>query len=537
MERIAKLISFKSTGDLGIQINFPYNTVDVQRMHTLDGRKFHGNQKCWSCALTSDNLSKLNDWGFESDPRLDEYGKKPVRGKIKQVSEIKGLRKKLYPFQEDGVAFIEACNGRTLLADEMGLGKTVQALAWLQMHPQLRPAVIVVPASLKLNWAKEARVWMDRPDVQILYGSGECDSWTNDIIVINYDILKNWVTDLRELNPKVLIIDECHFIKNNKAQRTKAVKRLAKGIPHVIALSGTPIMNRPVEIYNAVRLVDPVLLPELWTFGKRYCGLKHNGFGWDWNGATNTKELHDLLTSSVMIRRLKKDVLKDLPDKTRSFVPMEIDNRSDYVNAEENFIDFIRNRKGLEAAVKASKAAHLVQIEALKQLAVHGKIKQVMSWIDDFLDVGEKLVVFAIHHNVIDELMEKFGDIAVKIDGRMTGQQKEDSKDMFQTSDDIRLLIGQIQAAGTGYTFTAASHAAIIELPWTPSQLSQAEDRLHRITQENAVTIHYLLAQDTIEEKMARLLDKKAEVVAAVTDGEDVQQESLLTELMNEYLN
>ncbi|HUW66605.1 MAG TPA: C-terminal helicase domain-containing protein, partial [Candidatus Nanoarchaeia archaeon] len=206
-------------------------------------------------------------------------------------------------------------------------------------------------------------------------------------------------------------------------------------------------------------------------------------------------------------------------------------------NAEENFIDFIRNRKGLEAAVKASKAAHLVQIEALKQLAVHGKIKQVMGWIDDFLDVGEKLVVFAIHHNVIDELMEKFGDIAVKIDGRMTGQQKEDSKDMFQTSDDIRLLIGQIQAAGTGYTFTAASHAAIIELPWTPSQLSQAEDRLHRITQENAVTIHYLLAQDTIEEKMARLLDKKAEVVAAVTDGEDVQQESLLTELMNEYLN
>ncbi len=114
--------------------------------------------------------------------------------------------------------------------------------------------------------------------------------------------------DLVKLKPRVVIFDEGHYIKTNKAQRTKAAKRLAKGVPHVIVITGTPVINRPVELYNAIQLIDPMLLPPLWHFGKRYCGLKHNGFGWDWTGATNTKELHKILTESIMIRRLKKEV-------------------------------------------------------------------------------------------------------------------------------------------------------------------------------------------------------------------------------------
>jgi SWI/SNF-related matrix-associated actin-dependent regulator 1 of chromatin subfamily A len=167
MKKQAKLIQFKSTGDLGIQINFPYNRADVQNMHKLEGRKWHSTQKCWTCVLTADNLSKLNDWGFEMDPRFDDYTKKQPATKIKQATKIKGLKKTLYPFQQDGVEFIESCGGRALVADEMGLGKTIQALAWLQMHPELRPAVVVVPAVAKLKWAKEAREWMSGDDYQL----------------------------------------------------------------------------------------------------------------------------------------------------------------------------------------------------------------------------------------------------------------------------------------------------------------------------------------------------------------------------------
>jgi len=542
--RTAKLISFKSTGDLGIQISFPYNKVDVQHMHMLKDRRWHSDQKCWTCTMTTGALKLLTEWGFEMDPRFDNYTKIKPATKIKQGPEIKGLKKTLYPFQQVGVEFIESRGGRALVADEMGLGKTIQALAWLQLHPELRPAVIVVPAVAKLKWVREAQDWMADPKAVALHGTQPGPStlkkyWENvfrEIYVINYDILSSWIPFLQKINPKAVIIDECHYIKNNKAKRTKAVKRLAKGIDHVICLSGTPIKNRPAEIYNGVKLVDPLLLPEPWPFYKKYCGLKHNGFGWDWTGASNTKELHKLLTDNCMIRRLKKEVLPDLPTKTRTFVPMPLDNKTEYRDAELNFIDYLRGKKGEEAVEKAGAAQHLVQVAMLKQLAIQGKIKHCIQWIEDFLEVEDKLVVFCVHRNVAHDLMEHFGDIAVKIVGGMSAQQKEDAYTSFQTSGKIKLFVGNIQAAGVAIDLFAASHVAFLELPQTPGDMVQAEDRLLRIGQENNVTVHFLLAQDTIDEKMAMLLDRKAKVIAAVTDGAEVPQQSMLTELINEYL-
>ena len=538
-DRITKLIEFNDTKDYGIMISFPYNQTDVQRMHQLDSHKYHSQYKVWTCSLSYDNMNKLYKWGFKIDPRLMEFIKKPESRKIKKTEEIKKLGKKLYPFQEEGVKFIESTDGRTLLADEMGLGKTIQTLAWLTLHPELRPAVIVCPASAKLNWSREANIWMDNPELFICQSGApeETNISKNGIIIINYDILSSWGRILKAIEPKVLILDECHYIKNNKAKRTKATKVLAKGISHVIAISGTPVINRPVEIYNAVKIIDQMLLPDLWEFGKKFCGLKHNGFGWDWSGATNTKELNDLLTESVMIRRLKKDVLKDLPDKTRAFVPIELDNWNDYYNAELNFIEWLREKKGGLAAEKAKRAEHLVQIEQLKQIAVHGKIKQIEGWIEDFLESDQKLVVFCIHQNIIDRLMKKFNNVAVKVDGRDSGAVRQKAIDSFQESAEVRLFIGNIKAAGIAINLTAANHVAIIELPWTPGDLVQAEDRCHRIDTKGNVTIYYLLAQNTIEEKMAKLLDKKMQIVTSVLDGKDILQKSMLTELMNQYLD
>ena len=149
--------------------------------------------------------------------------------------------------------------------------------------------------------------------------------------------------------------------------------------------------------------------------------------------------------------------------------------------------------------------------------------------------MDEKLVVFATHKFVIEALMNEFAGIAVKVDGSVTGLNRQKAVDEFQTNKDVRLFIGNIKAAGVGITLTASSNVAFLELPWEPGSVTQAEDRIHRIGQKNSVTIHYLLANDTIEEKIARLIDSKRKILDAVLDGKKTEGTSLLSELMTEY--
>jgi len=396
--------------------------------------------------------------------------------------------------------------------------------------------VIVVPASLKLNWEREARMWMSDPKVTIVKGTKPYPVNT-EILVINYDILKNWAKYIIETyKPQVIIADEVHYAKNNKAARTKALKDIAKHTEHFIGLSGTPIVNRPVEFFNAIQMIDPSLFPNYWNFVKKYCDAKHNGYGWDFSGATNTTELHERLSTSIMIRRRKSEVLKELPDKIRTFVPVELTNRDEYATAERDFIKFVKIQKGVTAANKASAAEALAEIEGLKQLAIQGKMDQCIKWIEDFIESGEKLVVMATHRFVIDSLMDRFKDIAVKVDGSVSSEGRQTAVDRFQSDEDVKLFVGNIKAAGVGLTLTAASNVAFIELPWTPGDLVQAEDRCHRIGQKDTVNVYYLLAQETIEERIAGLLDDKRRVLDSVLDGERPAEGSLFSELMDKYV-
>lgn len=518
-----------------LRIVFHYSEEMLKMVREIPGRRYHSENKCWSAPLNTKNIETLADAGFALEDKVTEFFKESKAYTQQLVIQgIPGLKGNLYPFQNKGVAFVEANKGRALIADEMGLGKTIQALAWLQLHKEKRPVLIIVPASLKLNWEREALAWLPNPRTELLSGTLP---WipTGDILIINYDILHKWLYILKKMNPQVMITDECHYYKNNGANRTKAIKMLGKGIPHVIALSGTPIVNRPIEAYNAIHLINPDLFPNFWNYTHRYCSAVYNGFGWDFNGASNTEELHKKLVDTVMIRRLKKDVLMDLPEKVKSFVPMELTNAKDYAEAENNFIAFIKKRKGADAAERASNAQALVEIETLKQIAVKGKMSQAIEWISDFLEVDGKLVIFAVHRNVINLLMETFHDVAVKVDGSVTQVDRQRAVDSFQNDDKVRLFIGNIQAAGVGITLTASSNVAFLELPWTPGAVTQAEDRCHRIGQRDSVNIHYLLATGTIEERIAKLLDQKRKVLDAVLDGKLTTTESLLSELMKQY--
>jgi SWI/SNF-related matrix-associated actin-dependent regulator 1 of chromatin subfamily A len=306
IKRTASMAKYQSTGEFVIKINFDFNQQDLTRVRGLTVRYFHSDGKYWTTPLIEDTIEKLIEWGYDIDPRLTTFLNEQKEIATSPLKEIKipGLRGELFPFQKEGVAFLESRRGRALIADEMGLGKTIQALAYLELHPELRPAIVVCPASLKLNWSKEAYNWMSHPEVQILSGRTINTQIRGKIIIINYDVLDAWLPAIARAHPVIVITDECHLYKSNTAQRTKAVKKLAKMVSHFIALSGTPIVNRPIEIFNAINIINPQVIPPYWVYVKRYCNAQYNGFGWDMNGASNTQELHDILVKSVMIRRL-----------------------------------------------------------------------------------------------------------------------------------------------------------------------------------------------------------------------------------------
>lgn len=518
-----------------IKISFSYDVEMLHKIRTLPGRRWHKEQKVWSAPLYIESIEQLQVWGFEIDDKLQKFLQNTEIAKSDIITDgIAGLKETPFNFQYEGIAFIDIKKGSAIIGDEMGLGKTVQALGWLQHHSEKRPAIIVVPASLKLNWQREANKWMTNPKCQILSGTTANEKITGELIIINYDILFAWIDKLKAVKPSVLILDEVHYIKNNATKRTKAVKKLARIIPNIIPLSGTMIENRPIEIYNAWKLVDPINCPDRWFFLHRYCGAKHNGFGWDFTGHSHIPELHRLL-KTVMIRRLKKDVMPELPDKMYSIIPFELHNKTEYKEAEKDFIEYLKRTKGQEAADKSAGSSTLASIEGLKQLAVKGKLTQAIEWIEEFLNVENKLVVFCTHKFVIDELMEVFKTRAVKIDGSVTLPDRQRSVDIFQHNPKVNLFIGNIKAAGVGITLTAASNVVFLEYPWAPGELNQAIDRVHRIGQKDSVNVYYLMAQNTIEEKIVNLLDKKRKILDAVLDGKETESKSLFSELMKEY--
>lgn len=432
--------------------------------------------------------------------------------------DVPGLKLPLLPFQRAGVEFLEKANGRAILGDSMGLGKTPQTLAYLQLHPEMRPAIIVVPASLKINWQREITRFMSTDDrVSILSGTKahDLDLIGASIYIINYDILESWLDKIIVAKPQVVVYDEAHYMKNRKSIRNHAGKKLSKVTPKTICLTGTPITNRPAELWPLLNMVDPVAWPNFFKFAQHYCNASQTGFGWDFNGASNLDDLHERI-KPWMVRRQKSEVLKELPDKRHATVVIEFDERQrqNYNAVLSGAINVIRNTQASHNPVNV-----LAEIERAKQATIYGKLTAAIAWVENFLDTNGKLVVFCTHQFVVDALMEHFGEIAVKVTGEITGQQRQDAVDKFQNDDTCRLFVGNIKAAGVGLTLTAASDVAFIEYPWTPGDLTQAIDRTHRIGQTESVTVWYLVADGTIEEEIVNLLQAKAQIIGQAIDG------------------
>jgi SWI/SNF-related matrix-associated actin-dependent regulator of chromatin subfamily A-like protein 1 len=467
-------------------------------------------------------------------------------------AKLANLGGELKPFQRAGVAYLLE-QRRAFLADEQGLGKTIEALATLEADDAY-PAIVVCPASLKLNWMREIERWLPGRSAQALAGTGSrrtssaepgtdksrasangthgASMPTADITVVNYDILAARAQTLGEMAPRALVLDESHYCKNAAAKRTQAVARLAASVPGdglVLALTGTPVMNRPPELIAQLRI-----LGRLGDFGS---GAQ---FGRRFKGADAHVRLHWHLRSRCFVRRLKVDVLPQLPAKTRTVVPVELDNESEYRLAETDVIAWLRSRpldlSELDAKVAAAlRAERLVRLNALKMLAARGKLHAALAWIHDFCSSGERLVVFARHREIQRAVVERFPH-ALHILGEDTHAARDASLEAFQAADkaDNQLIVCSIEVAGQGLTLTQASNVVFLELDWTPAKHDQAEDRCHRIGQQDAVNAWYLLAAGTIDETMATLLERKRAIIGAVTDGREESDEGIVDALARE---
>jgi hypothetical protein len=424
---------------------------------------------------------------------------------------------------------------------------TVQAIGVINAEKP-KTVLVVCPATLKINWRKELERWLTDPyHIHVLQSTDQFPTLP-EIVIMNYDILAKFQKQIRSVDWDVLIADEAHYMKNPKAKRTVALLGKGKEVAPLkakrkILLTGTPITNRPIEIFPLISYLWPGVFNNLFHFAKRYCDAVQDGYGWDFTGASNLQELQNMLRANGMIRRLKADVLKELPPKTRQVVALPSESVGALLKKEgQLFKGQEKEVKRLQIAMKAAKAqkddvAYRNAVQNLRQaynvaftemaavrkeLAI-AKIPFVIEYVEGMIEEGKKVVVMAHHREVIDKLQNHFELRAVKLYGGMSEVEKSNSVDRFQQDPSCMVFNGSIHAAGVGITLTAAQNMLFAELDWTPANMLQAEDRIHRIGQEGNALIQQLVFDESLDAKMADTLVRKMAVIEKALDKKNIE--------------
>ena len=477
---------------------------------------------------TAERIAISSAATLHDDERIDEMRER--------LAEVFPKGKELYPFQYVGVRFAELANGKALIGDDMGVGKTIQALAYTALHPEHHPVLVVCPANVKFNWLKEAKAWLPTYETDVIR-TGKDDIPDADIVVINYDLMSRQRDNLLAHGFNTVIFDESHYLKNYKAQRTDASLTVAKNAKSVLSLSGTAITNRPNEFFTTLNMLRPEEFSSFFTYAKRYCDGYHNGFGWDFSGSSNEAELHER-TRTVAIRRLKKEVMDDLPDKIRQVV--------DVVPAKAEMKEYSEAAKTWAMQYEMHLANNslpagfvLNMLTDLRHRAGRMKVGATARHAMDYhKTTGKPLIIFTHHRDVQEMLTEAIGEEYRKftkddkaqfgmltldyINGSVSPEHRQRAVERFQNGD-VTFLVCSTIAAKEGLTLTAADTVMFVEREWVPGWEEQAEDRVNRIGQD-AETVHalYLSVTGTIDEKFNAVVEEKRATVAAILDGGEV---------------
>uniref|UniRef100_A0A3Q0SW81 Zinc finger RANBP2-type containing 3 n=1 Tax=Amphilophus citrinellus TaxID=61819 RepID=A0A3Q0SW81_AMPCI len=446
------------------------------------------------------------------------------------------LLQRLMPFQREGVEFALSRNGRCMIADEMGLGKTVQAIAAAYAFRQEWPLLVVVPSSLKYPWIEELERWIPElqpGDISLVENKSHTMGISSSkVTVLGYGLLttdaRHLVEALSRQQFAVVVVDESHYLKSRNAARTKILVPLIQSAKRAVLLTGTPALGRPEELFMQIDALYPKRFGTWTDYAKKYCNAHYRYFGprrqWDCRGASNLEELHQRL-SQIMIRRLKADVLTQLPPKIRQRIPFDLPKEA-AKEASASFAEWERLMKRLGSGV-ATTDNPFTEVMGLvtqmyKQTAI-AKAGAVKDYIKMMLEAEQlKFLVFAHHLTMLQACTEAVIEAKagyIRIDGSVPSSERIQLVHKFQSDPETRVAILSIQAAGQGLTFTAASHVVFAELYWNPGHIKQAEDRAHRIGQTSSVNVHYLIAKGTFDTVMWSMLNRKETVTGSTLNG------------------
>lgn len=424
------------------------------------------------------------------------------------------------PYQIEAIKFAMPREA-VLFGDEMGLGKTIQAIGWANTMPWIERMLVVCPDTGKINWRRELDKWLISPCVETT--------------IINYESLHK--LDYEPIYDLALL-DEGHYIKNELALRTTycmRIKARRRGL-----LTGTPLLSRPIELWSPLRWLYPDKFPESnrHSYSVRYCGgrvaekdiVRRNGSiikkkYWYEEGATCLGELYTNLRQHIMIRRLKETVMQDLPEKRRQIVELPTEGLSAELREEIRKANLVFDRIESTYSQDIQKMEDELRVSwgemaKLRHEVGLAKAEMAVPLIEDAVDSCGKVVVFAHHRDVIEHLMKETAHLnPVHLWGGMSPKIKQTAIDKFQHDVNTKIFIGQLQAAGTVITLTAASHEIFVEEDWTPGIMDQAEDRCHRRGQKNAVLAQHLALEGSLDARMFKTQERKRKTISRALDG------------------
>nr|CDJ84768.1 SNF2-related and DNA RNA helicase domain containing protein [Haemonchus contortus] len=503
-------VTFSVSRSDRIKIRFsPYHSAVTEAIKTIRSRTYDANDRTWSislsdlkaCEKTLKNLTEV-DVSIESVPDSviklltdDSSLKHPVPSDLSLIMDP-ALIECLFPFQKRGVTFGIERGGRLLLADEMGLGKSVQALTLARYYKSEWPLLIICPSSVKTAWKTQINKFL--PVIQKIFlmekGSDPLPTarTSNTVAILSYDLMVLKKKELEEMNYCVIIFDESHLLKDTKAKRTQVAHALAKRATRVILLSGTPALSRPAELFSQAK------------------------------GCTNSEELSAILSKRVMIRRLKKDVLTDLPDKRREVVYLSGDKIDTCMDSLKKAKMAFEAGSGVQRGMGNGKGGDDSLLEYYSLTGIV-KASAVCSHILDnyfYPDAPKrKVLIFAHHQIVLDTVqveVQKRNLKSIRIDGQTSSKDRGALCHDFQEDPDVQVAILSMTAAGVGITLTAASVVIFAELHWNPTTLQQAEDRAHRVGQKDSVFVQYLVARNTADDVIWPLIQHKLDDLGKV---------------------
>lgn len=460
------------------------------------------------------------------------YKKAEVSVEFDKYVSMDKAKRTPYEYQKEGVKFLLE-RKKCVLADDMGLGKTYQTIV-AALESGCKKILIICPASLKLNWKKELLNFVDEDEISVIKGS----NWEpKKFTIINYDILKKFHTILdkrknykeHEISKEIIdegfdliILDEAHSIKNSNSNRSKIVMDIKKhmDLEYIWLLTGTPISNRPINYYNILRLINSPLGENWQYYVLRYCNGKQiklkntNKKFWVTTGASNLDELSQRTRTSI-IRRTKEQHL-DLPDKIRTPIFIELENRKEYDKVFEKYLEW-RKLNGKTTNV----ARKLVELTLLRKFLAIEKTNYTIDLVDNILDQDKKVIIFTNYREEMDIFVNKYGKSCVSIHGGTKMEDRQKNVELFQNDENIKVFVGQIMAAGVGLTLTKAEVVIFNSLDWVPGNLEQAEDRAYRISQTKNVNVYYPIFDNTVDMIVWQVLNKKKQIINQIMDQND----------------